>query len=64
MCKLALFDSEVEMQYLGFTGPQGELNRIMTASIYYRQDFMRGPFGAIGKMCLASQRLWDSDIRR
>ncbi len=60
--KLALFDSEVEMQYLGLSPKQVNAIQDLVGSIYYPSRLMRGPVDVIEKNTLGQSSLWKYGI--
>ena len=60
--KMALFDSEVEMNYLGLTAKQVNAIQDLVGSIYYPSRLMRGPADVIEKNKLGQPGLWKFGI--
>ncbi|MDD4494326.1 MAG: glucoamylase family protein, partial [Eubacteriales bacterium] len=60
--KLALFDSELEMQYLGLSAKQVNSIQDLIGSIYYPSRLMRGPLDAIERNRLGQSALWKFGI--
>jgi cyclic beta-1,2-glucan synthetase len=60
--KMALFDSEVEMRYLGVTVNQVNAIQDVVGSIYYPSKIMRAPSEIIEKNTMGQQNLWKFGI--
>lgn len=60
--KLAQFDSEVEMQYLGLNYQQANSIQELVGSIYYPTRLLRGPVDIIEKNRLGQPSLWKFGI--
>jgi len=60
--KMAFYDSEVEMQYLGLTTYQVNAIQDLVGSIYYPSRLMRGPVDIMEKNSLGQSSLWKFGI--
>ncbi|MGI6776887.1 MAG: GH36-type glycosyl hydrolase domain-containing protein [Acetivibrionales bacterium] len=60
--KMALFDSEVEMQYLGISPHQVNAIQDMVGSLYYPSRLLRGPVDIIEKNVMGQSGLWKFGI--